>query len=64
MGPPIFVNPFKQDLFIALGEEVALALPDISDPDMDPWTIRISDFASISAFTFRPNERTFIFKPS
>jgi hypothetical protein len=64
MGPPIFVVPFKQDLFIALVEEVTLALPDISDPDMDPWTMRISDFASVSGFTARTHERTFILKPS
>ena len=63
MGPPIFVIPFKQDLFIALGDEVTLVLPDISDPDIDPWTMRISDYSSVSGFTSRPNERTFIFKP-
>jgi hypothetical protein len=50
-GPPIFVLPFKQEILITLGEEVALALPDIADPDMEPWTMKLSDFKSVSGFT-------------
>jgi hypothetical protein len=63
-GPPIFVLPIKQEILITLGEEVTLALPEIADPDMDPWTMKLSDFKSASGFTSRPTKKTFIFKPS
>jgi hypothetical protein len=63
-GPPIFVLPLIQEILITLGEEVAMTLPDIADPDMDPWTMKLSDFNSVSGFTSRPNKKTFIFKPS